>query len=588
MSYNDDAAQYSVYSYALLQAAAQADIEAVAECIAHNAYLDVLDPTGKTPLMLVSGRAYRSARSVAEMLISCGANTAHHDARNRVAAHEAASAGNDEVLQLLKAAGAPLDALDVDLNTPLHLTSSPRCTALLLQSGARSFVENRSGNTPMMEAVLRNDLPCVEAHIQYGARPLARCRDGASAVSIAWARGFRDMLNLLYRFSSPDGSGDPAQFDAWLRAALQGTPDDPALPSATLETRSHGDALPLPTVARIGVAVAAADPDPAPGSPIHPYYDPSALAAALASPMDDERPKYLKKMRAAGHLRVLSRIPEALDFEVLHRDFPNFVKVTEFIEKQVALCRLSEHKVAAFQPVMLLGDPGVGKTRYLIELTKLLNLEFTLIQCGGVSANFVLSGSTTSWKNGKPGKIHVALRDGRSANPVIMLDEIDKLAGSHEYDAHGPLYQLLEKKTASGFQDECIEVPMDCSAIIWVATANNLNAIPEAIVSRLKVIEVPAPTGEGLIRVARSVYRDILDEHGDTWGGRFVKELPEELLSRIGDQTPREIRRCLLGACGKAALRHEKAGADAPLIALSTDDVLDHGPLARTPMGFAR
>lgn len=567
-----DAVQCSVFSYALLQAAAQADIDAVIECLEQGAHPDVRDPAGKTPLMLVSGRSCRAAKAVVERLLSWHADPSLRDGRNRVAAHEAASAGNADVLLLLQAAGALLDAVDIDLNSPLHLTSSPRCAAILLQAGAKCFSENHAGNTPLMEAVLRDDLPCAEAHVQYGARPLARNREGASAVSVAWDLNLHEMLDMLYRFSAaPDESGYTESFDAWLRAALQGTPADPALTAEGAPTSAEfldaSDILP-------------------PSPLVLPYYAPSELDKALSSPMDDDRPKYLKKMRAAGHLRVLNRIPDALDFSTLRRDFPNFSKATDFLEKGVALCRLSPNKVAAFQPVLLLGDPGVGKTRYLLEVAKLLTLEFALIQCGDVSASFVLSGSTTSWKNGKPGKIHVTLRDGRSINPIVMLDEIDKLTGSHEYDAHGPLYQLLEKKTASYFQDECIEVPMDCSAVIWFATANQLGSIPDAIVSRLQVIDVPAPSGEGLLRVARSVYRDILEEHRGTWGACFAGELPEALLRQLGERTPREIRKCLLTACGKAALRHEKDQMSSVPISLTSEDLLS-AELARKSIGFA-
>jgi ATP-dependent Lon protease len=371
------------------------------------------------------------------------------------------------------------------------------------------------------------------------------------------------MLRLLHRYSMRDGAaalaGSADDFDGWLAASLRGTPADPGshhpLPEAAQARKP-----PFPWLRKDTVELDPEDAEVSGGPGLLPYYDRAELEQALAQPMDDERPKYLKQMRARGPYRFLRRVPSDFDFSGLRENFPNFDEVSDFIERQVDLCRLSPNKAAAFQPLLLLGDPGVGKTRYLLEVSSLLGLEFNLIQCGGVSANFVLSGSTTSWKNGKPGKIHTALRDGKTINPVIMLDEIDKLNGSLDYDAHGPLYQLLEKKTAKAFQDECIELPMDCSRIIWVATANNLHAIPEAIVSRLVVLDVPAPSGEGLRRVAKSIYRDILAEFSDAWGGMFAPALPESVLAEISTNTPREIRKRLLCACGNAASRHLREG----------------------------
>lgn len=580
---HNDTMQYSVYSYALLQAAAQADMRAMAECLENGAHPDVSDPAGRTSLMLTCGRTSRAAKAVVELLLSWKASTACLDARNRCAAHEAASAGNAEALLLLKGAGAQLDTLDIDLNSPLHLTSSPHCAAILLQSGARCFIENRSGHTPLMEAVLRDDIPCIKTHIRYGARPLARNREGVNAASIAWDLDLHEVLNVLYLFTATsDESGELEPFDSWLRAALRGTPSDLSMYPEDCPTW-----LPEYPVVSDLLDGDAGSMTSGPSRPVtRPYFATSELEKALAAPMDDDRPKYLKKMQAAGHLRVLNRIPDTLSFSALRRDFPNFDKATDFLEREVALCRLAESKVAEFRPILLLGDPGVGKTRYLLEVSKLLALEFALIQCGDVSANFVLSGSTTSWKNGKPGKIHVTLRDGQSMNPIIVLDEIDKMTGSRDHDAHGPLYQLLERKTACCFQDECIEVPMDCSAVIWFATANQLGSIPEAIVSRLRVIDVPAPSGDGLLQVCRSVYRDILEEHRDTWGESFARELSDAVLACLGMRTPREIRKCLLSACGKAALRQDKDATLSRPISLTPADVQD-AESSRKTIGFA-
>jgi ATP-dependent Lon protease len=564
-----DESQYSVYSYALLQAAAQSDLEAVSGCLDHGAYVEATDALGRTPIILASGQCYPNTGKIVGLLLAHNANPAHHDNHNETACHAAAAAGNDQVLHILKAAGAPMDACSLDLNTPAHLAKNARCTSVLLSSGARVYLENKAGNLPIMEAVLRGDIESVELQLQYGAKPLRRNKAGVNAISMAWDLKQSAVMLLFYRYSQGPGltalsfDTNSSDFGVWLTGALRNTPSDLGVRQQPGVQVVSG---PGPVSAAAGVQLSADET-------MLPYFDMAELERALKMPMDEDRPKYLEQMKSRGEMRVLKRVPDSFDFSELRENFPNFDKVSNFLEQQIDLCRLAPNKVAAFQPMLLLGDPGVGKTRYLLEVSALLNLEFSLIQCGGVSANFVLSGSTTSWKNGKPGKIHTVLRDGRTINPVIMLDEVDKLNGSSDYDAHGPLYQLLEKKTAKSFQDECIEVPMDCTHVIWVSTANHLHMIPDAIVSRLVVIDVPAPEGEGLIRVAKSIYRDILAEFADTWGGRFTSALAEEVLEQVRSSTPREIRKQFLAACGNAAMRHARQGNSGGLVEITVPDL---------------
>lgn len=316
-----------------------------------------------------------------------------------------------------------------------------------------------------------------------------------------------------------------------------------------------------------------------------PYFDMDLLAAEMASPFDGDRMRYLQHMKKTGNMRTLRRIPDRFELSRLRGSFPNFDQVSDFLARQVELCRLSPKRLAAFQPLLLLGDPGIGKTRYIFEVSRMLGLEFVVVQCGGVTANFVLSGSSTSWHGGKPGKVHTTLRDGTTANPIILLDEIDKLSGASDYDPHGPLYQLLEKKTARVFADEAIEIPMDCSHIIWVATANVLPAIPEAILSRLVVMDVPAPTPEQIPRIAASIYGDILDEHEATWGPVFSREIGADVMDQLVGLTPRDIRKQLLAACGNAALRLAGAPKDAA-VALSAADLAGMPARRSTGIGF--
>jgi hypothetical protein len=109
--------------------------------------------------------------------------------------------------------------------------------------------------------------------------------------------------------------------------------------------------------------------------------------------------------------------------------------------------------------------------------------------------------------------------DGQYANPVMVVDEIDKARGEHAYDPLGALYSLLEHDTAHSFTDEFAEVPIDASQVIWVATANDERSIPEPILNRMNVYEVQMPDLEAARAIARRLYQSIRAAHA--WGERF-------------------------------------------------------------------
>jgi ATP-dependent Lon protease len=192
-------------------------------------------------------------------------------------------------------------------------------------------------------------------------------------------------------------------------------------------------------------------------------------------------------------------------------------------------------------------------------LADIIQTHFALISFSSMSAGFVLAGMSSNWAEGKPGKVVEALAKGHYANPLMVLDEIDKASGDSRYDPLGSLYQLLESETAAHFIDEGLEVPADCSHIVWVATANDLQRIPEPIVSRFVVIPIEPPNPEQMRAVLASIYRQVREKH--RWGVRFTEQLSEELVAKIttSDMAPRLIQRELIRACGRASLRHKDA-----------------------------
>jgi ATP-dependent Lon protease len=135
---------------------------------------------------------------------------------------------------------------------------------------------------------------------------------------------------------------------------------------------------------------------------------------------------------------------------------------------------------------------------------------------------------------------------------VLVVDEIDKAGGEHAYDPLGALYSLLEHDTAGSFTDEFAEVPIDASQVIWVATANDGRSIPEPILNRMNVYEVQAPDRDAARHIAAKLYRSIRADHD--WGSRFSPEPSQDVLDRMSEMAPREMRRAWMTAFGNAKL----------------------------------
>jgi ATP-dependent Lon protease len=221
------------------------------------------------------------------------------------------------------------------------------------------------------------------------------------------------------------------------------------------------------------------------------------------------------------------------------------------VKRQLALCEDSRDALE-ITPLLLLGAPGVGKTHFARELAKLLGTGMGFVSMSSLTAGWVLSGASSQWKGARPGKVFETLVEGQYANPVMVVDEIDKAGGEHAYDPLGSLYSLLEHDTAGNFTDEFAEVAIDASQVIWVATANDERSIPEPILNRMNVYEVQTPDPDAARGIALRLYQAIRGAHD--WGRRFDDEPPRAVLDRMSEMAPREMRRTWMTAFGNAKL----------------------------------
>ena len=176
--------------------------------------------------------------------------------------------------------------------------------------------------------------------------------------------------------------------------------------------------------------------------------------------------------------------------EHLYEELPNFHTVLDDVKRQLALCQDSRDALE-ITPMLLLGAPGVGKTHFAREIAHLLGTGLGFISMSSLTAGWVLSGASSQWKGARPGKVFETLVDGQYANPVMVVDEIDKAGGEHAYDPLGALYSLLEHDTAECFTDEFAEVARDRLARAAVVDVQVLER------ERLRIGEDPRVVGGG-------------------------------------------------------------------------------------------
>ena len=220
---------------------------------------------------------------------------------------------------------------------------------------------------------------------------------------------------------------------------------------------------------------------------------------------------------------------------------------------------LAGRKHVWIRPTILLGPPGCGKSRFARRLAEELRTPCVLVPCGGMHDSSI-GGTPRRWASGEPSLPVAAIRQHACAGPVIILDEIEKIASERNNgNAHDVLLGLLERETACRWLDPYIEAKCDLASVTWPMTANSVEPVPAVLRDRCRILRFPEPGPEQVAVLALRILQDLYAEsgHDPRWAAPLAPFEEDALAAAWGGGSIRKLTRLLEGLI--TAREHERS-----------------------------
>ena len=253
--------------------------------------------------------------------------------------------------------------------------------------------------------------------------------------------------------------------------------------------------------------------------------------------------------------RTKERIDVAAARKILEQDHFGLEKVKERILETIAVRQLAPDMPP--QIICLVGPPGVGKTSIAYSISRALNRKMARISLGGVHDEADIRGHRKTYVGAMPGRIVSGLIQAGSSNPLMLLDEIDKLGRDHRGDPSAALLEVLDAEQNGTYRDHFLEIPFDLSDVLFITTANTLDTVPRPLLDRMEVIELGSYTDEEKLMIAKNhLIPKQLEKHGIKKSQlRITDDAVREIVSCYTRESGvRKLERCFAEVCRKAAM----------------------------------
>ena len=254
--------------------------------------------------------------------------------------------------------------------------------------------------------------------------------------------------------------------------------------------------------------------------------------------------------------RTKERVDVSVARKILEQDHFGLEKVKERILETIAVRQMAPKMPP--QILCLVGPPGVGKTSISYSIAKALNRKMARISLGGVHDEADIRGHRKTYIGAMPGRIMAAITQSGSSNPLLLLDEIDKMGQDHRGDPSAALLEVLDGEQNSTYRDHYLEIPFDLSDVMFITTANTLDTVPRPLLDRMEVIELGSYTDEEKLMIAKNhLIAKQLDRHGlKKTQLRITEDAIREIITCYTRESGvRNLERSIGEICRKAAMK---------------------------------